>query len=195
MASSKNGSSIVIRLCGPHHKAFLVQIQDSSGLQNRFLSEREFKTLLILVRAFLCEKTKIVDLTLASECTGKSCAQKWVSQLRKALEDNEHSLVVHDGETFYRLDVSSIEDGDGFRLCRGLFGSDIDAIIGDILKAIFESLMSAKDKRVAKVSNEILVDVVQNQVVSTTVIHAGCASELILCDCLSASDQITVLLR
>ncbi len=195
MATSKNSSSIVIRLCGPHHSEFLVQIQDSSGLQNRFLSKREFKTLLILIRAFLCEKTKIVDLTLASECTGRSSAQKWVSQLRKALDDSEHSLVVHDGETFYRLNVSSIEDGDGFRLCRGVFGSDIDAIIDEIIRAIIESLMTGKGKRLATVPKESSFSFVQTQFVGTIVIQAGCASELIVCDSLSVSEQITVLLR
>ncbi len=138
-------NSIIIRICGPCERDFLVQIQDSDALHDRFLEKGELETLLILSRAFLCEKTQIADLMSASECLKQEDrdrelrrVQKRISRLRKALDDTTQALIVNDGSALYRLNVNSIEDGDGFEFCRAVFGTEINVLIDDILNGISE---------------------------------------------------------
>lgn len=191
----------VIELGRPLDHHFLVRLHRRSESRDCHLSKNCFKTLLYLSSAFLNEESQAVDLKSALCHQEKGNVHKAVSHLRRALQiaprSKELILPQREPENGYRLNVGSIEEGDGFHRCRGCFEPDINAVIDKIVAGMVKrnrKTIAVCESRPA-VSNERPFDFVQSQFISTTLIQPGCASELILCDSPSAFQQFTVQLN
>lgn len=175
MESSLYSKSAILRLDGPFRGRFKVWVRDSTGLRECLLTESLFVTLLYLCRGFLSEKTGVVDLVEIIGPGARNRVQKTVSRLREALNDEKHELIVHDWDSMYHLDVQAIEDGDGFPLCKRIFGSNIDAVIVDIINGIVEHsrTMNASHKSSAANSDGGSFEHIQTHAAGTNI---ECAS-------------------